>query len=68
MAAGAILMFMWYEVFTSQEFEKTYNFLKNIPPNVIMENKEAFDALVNSVSSNSQFNASAIGKGLKLTP
>ncbi len=61
-AAGMVLMFFWYEVFTRHEFERTYYFLKNIPPRVIWENKEAYSSLMKTIPKNFHFNSSKINR------
>lgn len=48
---GMVAMLFWYEIFTRNEFERTFYFLKNIPPMAIRENKEAFRVITDMMNS-----------------
>lgn len=65
MVFGLAFMFFWYEANTKRDFEKTYSFLKNLPPDLLYDNKDAFNALMNTIPNNFQFNSSKLSKSLK---
>lgn len=64
MVVGMLFIYLWYEASTKREFEKTYYFLKNIPPYLIWENQKAFKTLMKTLPSSYQFNSSKMSKDI----